>query len=153
MKSLFSFWDETEIMKNLSRAARTHQALVCKGSALVCNNRLQQDSIIQKFFLVKFLEMVRSIKIPWVHVMSTNYDKSASDFHQYPIWVRFWVRFWSTLSCVCSAQKSTQKSAQRKKHSKKCSTKHSENAQRKKHAEKCSKKHSEKLYCSMKSSK
>ena len=87
----FSFWDETEIMKNLSRAARTHQALVCKGSALVCNNRLQQDSIIQKFFLVKFLEMVRSIKIPWVHVMSTNYDKSASDFHQFPIWVRFYV--------------------------------------------------------------
>ena len=88
-KSFSFFWDETEIMKNLSRAARTHQALVCKGSALVCNNRLQQDSIIQKFFLVKFLEMVRSIKIPWGHVMSTNYNNSASDFHQFPIWGRF----------------------------------------------------------------
>ena len=85
------FWDETEIMKNLSRAARTHQALVCKGSALVCNNRLQQDSIIQKFFLLKFLEMVRSIKIPWVHVMSTNFNKYVSDFHQFPIWGRFYV--------------------------------------------------------------
>ena len=78
-------------MKNLSRAARTHQALVCKGSACVCNNRLQQDSIIQKFFLVKFLEMERSIKIPRVHVMSTNYNKSVSDFHQFPIWGIFYV--------------------------------------------------------------
>ena len=42
-------------------------------------------------FLVKFLEMVRSIEIPWVHVMSTNYNKSVSDFHQFPIWGRFYV--------------------------------------------------------------